>query len=240
MFKNNGAVSAAKNWQSIDWKQAHCEVIKLQVRIAKATKQGRWNKVKSLQWLLTHSYYAKCLAVKRVVTNQGKRTPGVDGVILKSPRAKYQMILSLKRRYYVPQPLRRIYIPKAGEKKHRPLGIPTMKDRSMQALHTLALHPVAETLADRYSYGFRSKRSTADAVERIYGSISRKADPQWVLEGDVKGCFDNISHEWLINNVVTDKVVLSKWLKAGYLEKAELFPTNNGTPQGGIISPNFG
>jgi RNA-directed DNA polymerase len=175
-----------------------------------------------------------------VVTNQGKRTPGVDGVILKSPRAKYQMILSLKRRYYVPQPLRRIYIPKAGEKKHRPLGIPTMKDRSMQALHTLALHPVAETLADRYSYGFRSKRSTADAVERIYGSISRKADPQWVLEGDVKGCFDNISHEWLINNVVTDKVVLSKWLKAGYLEKAELFPTNNGTPQGGIISPNFG
>lgn len=237
VLRNIGAVSTHGGWHSIDWDRAHVEVMKLQVRIAKATKQSRWNKVKALQWLLTHSYHAKCLAVRRVVTNQGKRTPGVDGVILRTAKAKYRMILSLKRCNYKPQPLRRIYIPKADGKKLRPLGIPTMLDRSMQALHTLALAPVSETLADRYSYGFRLKRSTADAIERIYGSICRKADPQWILEGDIKGCFDNISHDWLVQHVVTDKMILRRWLKAGYLEKAELFPTNNGTPQGGIVSP---
>lgn len=234
MLKNNGAVSAHESWKSIDWNIAECEVLKLQVRIAKATNQGRWNKVKSLQWLLTHSYYAKCLAVKRVITNQGKITPGVDGVILKSDGDKYRIILSLKRRGYKPKPLRRIYIPKSGGNSHRPLGIPTMYDRSMQALHSLALIPVSETLADNHSYGFRIKRSTADAIERIYGSISRKYDPQWILEGDIKGCFDNISHEWLLENVVTDRKILQMWLKAGYWEKAALFPTNKGTPQGGI------
>lgn len=237
VLKNIGAVSTHGGWHSIDWNRAYAEVMKLQVRIAKATKQGRWNKVKSLQWLLTHSYYAKCLAVKRVTTNKGKRTAGVDGILLRTVKGKYRMILSLKRRNYKPQPLRRIYIPKADGKKLRPLGIPTMRDRSMQALHTLALVPVSETLADRYSYGFRLERSTADAIERIFKAICRKADPQWILEGDIKGCFDNISHNWLVDNVVTDKVVLCKWLKAGYLEKAALFPTDSGTPQGGIISP---
>lgn len=236
-LKNTGAVSTPKNWDSIDWDQAQSEVMKLQVRIAKATNQRRWNKVKVLQWLLTHSYHAKCLAVKRVVTNQGKRTPGIDGVILKSDTDKYSTILSLKRRGYCPKPLRRIYIPKSGGKNHRPLGIPTMYDRSMQALHSLALIPVSETLADNYSYGFRIKRSTADAIERIFGSISRRHDPQWILEGDIKGCFDNINHEWILENVNTDREILRKWLKAGYWEKTELFPTNRGTPQGGIISP---
>jgi len=129
VLKNNGAVSTQQSWHSINWDRAHMEVMKLQVRIAKATKQGRWNKVKALQWLLTHSHYAKCLAVRRVVTNRGKKTPGVDGVVLKSAKDKYRMILSLNRRNYRPQPLRRIYIPKAGGKKHRPLGIPTMRDR---------------------------------------------------------------------------------------------------------------
>lgn len=238
MLKNNGAVSTLSyGWQSIDWNRAQCEVMKLQVRIAKATKQRRWNKVKSLQWLLTHSHYAKCLAVKKVDTNKGGKTAGVDGIILKTKKAKYQQVLALRRLNYKPKPLRRIYIPKAGGKKHRPLGIPTIHDRAMQALHTLALAPVSETLADHYSYGFRLKRSTSDAIERIFGSICRKADPQWILEGDIKGCFDNISHDWLLDNVITDRTILSKWLKAGYLEKAQLFPTDRGTPQGGIISP---
>lgn len=238
VLKNNGAVSAPKNWKTIDWEQVHSEVMKLQVRIAKATKQGRWNKVKALQWLLTHSYYAKCLAVRKITSNRGKKTPGVDGIVLSKNHEKYQMVQSMKRRNYKPQPLRRIYIPKSGVgKKLRPLGIPTMKDRAMQGLHTLALLPVAETLADRYSYGFRPERSTADAIERIFGSICRKPDPQWILEGDIKGCFDNISHDWILENVITDRAILRKWLKAGYLEKAELFPTERGTPQGGIISP---
>lgn len=175
-------------------------------------------------------------ALRRVTTNRGKRTPGVDGVILKKDEDKYHMVLSISRRNYIPQPLRRIYIPKAGGKK-RPLGIPTMLDRAQQALYTLALEPVTETTADHNSYGFRLKRGAADAIQRLFSTTSRKYDPQWVLEGDIKGCFDNISHDWLLENVVTDRVILRKWLKAGFMEKATLFPTQQGTPQGGIISP---
>jgi len=234
--KNMGAVSTPRDWDSIDWDQVQCEVMKLQVRIAKATKLGRWNKVKALQWILTHSFSAKCLAIKRITTNRGKKTPGVDGIILKKDKDKYRMIQSMSRKGYKPQPLRRIYIPKSNGKL-RPLGIPTMLDRAMQALHSLALLPVAETTADHYSYGFRPERNTADAIERIFSSTSRRYDPQWILEGDIKGCFDNISHDWILDNVVTDRAILRKWLKAGYLEKAVLFPTENGTPQGGIISP---
>lgn len=238
VIKNTGAVSTRGGWDSIDWDKAHCEVMKLQVRIAKATKQKRWGKVKSLQWLLTHSFAAKCMALKRITTNKGKKTPGVDGVVLKKDSEKYQLILSIKRRGYQPQPLRRIYIPKSGGgNKKRPLGIPTMLDRAQQALHTLALEPVSETMADQNSHGFRQKRGTADAIRKLWFGTSRKYDPEWVLEGDIKGCFDNISHEWLLEHIVTDRVILHKWLKAGFLENAQLFPTDQGTPQGGIISP---
>ena len=235
--KNTGAVSTPLNWDTIQWETAKEEVMKLQVRISKATKQKRWAKVKSLQWILTHSFYAKCLAVKRVSTNRGKSTPGVDKVILKNGREKLSMVSSLTRRGYKPQPLRRIYIPKSSGNKKRPLSIPTMYDRAQQALHTLALTPIAETMADYNSYGFREKRSTADAIQRIYMAISQRRSVQWILEGDIKGCFDNIDHKWLSKNVVTDQQMLSKWLKAGYLEKGALFPTKAGTPQGSIISP---
>lgn len=238
VHKNTGAVSTQGSWDSIDWDKAHCEVMKLQARIAKATKQKRWNKVKSLQWILTHSFTAKCMAVKRVMTNKGRKTPGIDGVVLKKDSEKYQLILSIRRRGYQPQPLRRIYIPKSGGgNKKRPLGIPTVLDRTQQALHTLALEPVCETTADQNSYGFRQKRGAADAIQKLFHCTSRKYDPEWVLEGDIKGCFDNISHEWLLKHIVTDRVILHKWLKAGFLENAQLFPTGQGTPQGGIISP---
>lgn len=232
-----GAVSthAEDKWQSIPWDTANREVMKLQVRIAKATREGRWNKVKSLQWLLTHSYYAKCMAVKRITTNRGKNTPGTDGIVLDTSVKKYQTVLKLKRRNYRPLPLRRVYIPKSNGK--RPLGIPTIFDRAMQALHLLALLPVSESTADDNSYGFRPGRCTADAIEALFGFLSRSFDPQWILEGDIKGCFDNIGHGWIIENVCMDTVVLNKWLKAGYVEKSILFPTNKGTPQGGIISP---
>jgi len=234
--KDIGAVSTAKGWNSIDWKLAEKEVMKLQVRIAKATKQGRWNKVKSLQWLLTHSFYAKCLAVKTVTTNRGKNTPGVDGVVLKKNSQKYQMVQLMNRRTYKPQALRRIHIPKTNGKS-RPLGIPVMFDRAWQALHGQALLPVAEMTADNYSYGFRPQRSTADAIERVFSCTSRRFDPTWILEGDIKGCFDNISHQWILEHVATDKIILEKWLKSGFMEKSKFFPTDSGTPQGGMISP---
>jgi RNA-directed DNA polymerase len=218
------------------WSHIESQVKRLQVRIAKATREGRWGKVQALQRLLTRSYSGKMLAVKRVTKNRGKRTPGVDGKIWSTPVAKSKGVQALQHRGYCPQPLRRIYIPKSNGKK-RPLGIPTMRDRAMQALWKLALEPVAETRADPNSYGFRPQRSTADAIAHCFNALAKRSSAQWVLEGDIRGCFDNISHDWLLANVPMDKVVLRKWLRAGYVDQGALFATEAGTPQGGIISP---
>lgn len=225
-------------WLDIDWGKCQTAVDKLQARIVKAQKEGRYGRVKALQWTLTHSFYAKTLAVKRVTSNKGSETAGVDRVTWSTSNAKFQAISELKRRGYTPQPLRRIHIKKSNGKL-RPLGIPTMKDRTMQALYLLALEPVAETTADSNSYGFRKGRSTADAREQCFCDLAKTTSAQWVLEGDIKGCFDHISHEWLINNIPMDKLMLKKWLKCGFVFNKELFPTNEGTPQGGIISPTL-
>jgi RNA-directed DNA polymerase len=206
------------------------------MRIAKATKEGRRGKAKALQWLLTHSRYAKLLAVKRVTQNRGRKTAGVDKVILRTPKEKMFTANSLKRCGYQSLPLRRIYIPKQNGQQ-RPLGIPTMKDRAMQALHLLALEPIAEMKADKDSYGFRPKRSTADAIEQCFCVLRAGNRAQWVLEGDIKSCFDRIDHEWLIKHIPMDKLILKQWLSAGYIEKQVLLPTLEGTPQGGVISP---
>lgn len=228
----------AQCWESVDWKKANAYVKKLQMRIVKAQKEGRHNKVKSLQWLLTHSFYAKALAVKRVTSNQGKNTSGVDHELWRTPQAKFNAIANLNRRGYHPQPLRRVYIPKKNGKL-RPLSIPTMKDRAMQTLYKFALEPLAETNADPNSYGFRPGRSTHDAIEQCFTLLSKARSPEWILEGDIKGCFDHISHEWLLKNIPMDKQLLEKWLKCGFVETRQLFPTEEGTPQGGAISPTL-
>lgn len=225
-------------WHQIDWSQAHRNVRRLQARIVKATKEGRWGKVKALQWLLTHSLSGKAIAVKQVTENQGKKTPGMDGETWSTPQAKTAAVKSLKRRGYQPKHLRRVYIPKANGKT-RPLGIPTIRDRAMQALYLLALDPVSETLADRNSYGFRKGRSPHDAIEQCFTVLGKGKSPKWVLEGDIQGCVDNISHEWMEANIPMDKAILRKWLKAGVIEKGKLFSTEEGTPQGGIISPTL-
>jgi RNA-directed DNA polymerase len=232
-----GAVSSeAAEWYAIDWQAIHRNVRRLQVRIVKAVKERRWGKVRALQHLLTYSYSGKALAVRRVTENQGKKTPGVDREIWDTPEKKIQAVHELKRRGYQPQPLRRVYIPKSDGKTMRPLGIPTMKDRAQQALYLLALDPVVETTADHNSYGFRQQRSCADAMEQCFKTLS-KPNPQWILEGDIKSCFDRISHDWLLAHVPLDRAILQKWLKAGYLDKHVLHETSDGTPQGGIISP---
>ena len=225
-------------WEAIDWQKALAYVKKLQVRIVKAQKEGHYSKVKSLQWLLTHSFYAKALAVKRVTSNQGKRTSGVDHELWLTPQAKFNAISKLNRRGYHPQPLRRHYIPKKNGKM-RPLGIPTMTDRAMQTLYKFSLEPIAETYADPNSYGFRIGRSTHDAIEQCITDLNKGKSPEWILEGDIKGCFDHISHEWLLENVPMDTQILAKWLKCGYVETRKLFPTDEGAPQGGTISPTL-
>jgi RNA-directed DNA polymerase len=231
-----GAASHADtHWHATDWRAVQQSVRRLQARIVKATQEGRWGKVRALQHLLTHSFSGKALAVRRVTENQGKRTPGVDKVVWDTPEKKAQAVRDLKRRGYRPLPLRRVLIPKSNGRV-RPLGIPAMKDRAMQALHLLALDPVAETVADPNSYGFRKARSCADAIEQCFTALCH-ANPQWVLEGDIKSCFDNLSHEWLLAHVPVDRVILRRWLKSGYMAGQVLYETEDGTPQGGVISP---
>jgi RNA-directed DNA polymerase len=206
------------------------------MRIAKATQAGKHRRVQALQWLLTHSRAAKLLAVHKVTTNRGAKTPGVDNVRWRTGKQKLQAVANLKRHGYRAQPLRRLYIPKPNGKM-RPLSIPTMHDRAMQALHALALAPIMETLADRNSYGFREGRCCADALDQCHKNLSHTTSATWILEGDIRACFDEISHEWLLTHVPMDKAMLRAWLKAGYWEKGKLFPTDKGTPQGGLISP---
>lgn len=224
-------------WKAINWQKVEDFVYRLQMRIAKATGEGKYGKAKALQYLLTHSFYAKLMAVKRVTENRGSKTAGVDGVIWKNMGDKLHAARSLKRKGYHPQPLRRIYIPK--RKGTRPLGIPTMQCRAQQALHLLALAPISETLADLNSYGFRPKRSCHDAIEQCFKSLAKGSAAQWILEGDIKACFDQIDHKWLESNIPMDKRILRKWLNAGYMEKNVFNRTERGTPQGGIISPTL-
>ena len=235
--KTSVRVDSELDWNQIDWKKAQDTVTRLQARIVKAQQEGRYGKVRSLTRILTHSFAAKAMAVKQVTTNKGKRTSGVDGVTWISAKSKAQAICELQQKGYRAKPLRRKYIPKAGSKKMRPLGIPTMKDRAMQAVHATALLPIAETTGDRNSYGFRPYRSCQDAIDQIRILMSPANRPQWVLEGDIKGCFDNISHDWILNNIPMDKRILRQWLKCGYMENDRKYFNEAGTPQGGIISP---
>ena len=232
----NATSNRFDTWKSINWTEVESSVRSTQIRIAEATKASDWRRVRRLQNGLTNSFRAKLLAVKVVTSNKGKNTPGVDNVIWNTDARKYAGAVSLKRSGYKPSPLRRVEIPKRNGKM-RPLGIPAMKDRAMQCLYKLALEPVSEVLADKDSYGFRPKRCCADAYRQCFDIFKQKTSAEWILEGDIEKCFDTISHEWLMQNVHMDKGILDMWLKAGFVWNGELFPTDEGTPQGGIISP---
>jgi len=224
------------SWPQTNWGQPNKNVRRLQVRIAKAVSNSKWRKAKSLQHILTHSYSAKMLAVKRVTSNKGARTAGIDNVRWKTHKQKKQAVFRLKPRGYKAAALRRTYIRKKSGAM-RPLSIPTMHDRAMQALYARALIPIAETTADPNSYAFRISRCCQDAIAQCFNALSKPNSAEWVLEADIKGCYDNMNHEWMLNNIPMDKRILRQWLKAGYIEDECWHQTEVGCPQGGIISP---
>lgn len=224
------------DFESLDWDAIERHVRGLQISISKAYSQGKYNLAKRKSYLLTHSFDAKLLAVRKVTSNQGRYTAGVDGVTWVTSEDKFKGAESLESKGYKTKPLRRIYIPKSNGKL-RPLSIPTMKDRAMQTLYGFALDAIQETTADPNSYGFRIGRGCKDANEELFTILSKKNSAQWILDCDIRSCFDKISHEWLIDNVPMDKKMLRKFLKAGYVYEKKLFPTDEGTPQGGTISP---
>ena len=227
----------ASQWNSIDWNEVILRVNRLQTRIAKATYNENWNLVKRLTYLLTQSYSAKLLAVRTITQNRGRRTAGVDGQLWKNASDKMRATLSLTDQQYRAHPLRRIYIPKPGKSTKRPLSIPTMKDRAMQALYALALQPVAETTADTRSFGFRLFKCAQDASAYAFLCLGKKTSSKWILEGDIKGCFDNIAHSWLKNNIPIDRSILSQFLKSGFIFDGTYYHTDKGAPQGSVISP---
>jgi RNA-directed DNA polymerase len=233
-----GCASATQwdNWHSIQWDTVNHSVKSLQARIVKAVRAKHFHKAKALLHLLSRSFYGKLLSVLRVTTNAGSKTCGVDNQRWNTPLRKWKAVKLLSQKGYKAKPLKRKSIPKKNGKL-RHLGIPTMKDRAMQALFKLGLEPIAETTADLNSYGFRPKRSCADAIEQCHNVLGKRTSAVWILEADIKGCFDNISHTWVLEHIPLPKRMLGQWLKAGYIDNKTWFPTESGTPQGGIISP---
>jgi RNA-directed DNA polymerase len=230
--------TGVQEWRDIPWPQVERDVHTLQRRIYRASQRGDMKVVHRLQRLLMHSWSAKCLAVRRVTQdNQGKKTAGVDGIASLEPEDRLILVSTLDLDAK-PKPTRRVWIPKPGTDEQRPLGIPTLSDRALQALVKLALEPEWEAQFEPNSYGFRPGRSCHDAVEAIFESI--KQSPKYILDADIAKCFDRINHEALLDKINTFpqlRRIIKAWLKAGVLDGEALFPTEQGTPQGGVISP---
>ena len=226
------------DWKAIPWHKLERTVFKLQKRIFKASQRGDERTVRHLQKTLMRSWSAKCMAVRKVTQdNQGKKTAGIDGVKDLSSNERLTLVSELTLTQQA-KPTRRVWIPKPGSLEKRPLGIPTMKDRALQALTKQALEPEWEARFEPNSYGFRPGRSAHDAIEAIFKGINRQS--KYVLDADIAKCFDRINHQALLRKLNTYPILnrlITRWLKAGYMDSSTLFPTTEGTPQGGVISP---
>ncbi len=232
--------ASATDWNSVDWQRAMKEVRRLRQRIFRAERQGNVRKVRSLQKLMLRSFSNRLLAVRQVTQkNRGKFTPGVDGLVLKTPAARGKLVdfLALHEPWKA-SPVRRIYIPKANGKQ-RPLGIPTIQDRAMQAMVKNALEPQWEARFESRSYGFRPGRSAHDAIETIFRQVCGASRTPWVIDADIESAFDRISHEFLLRKLHRFPAyeLIKQWLKAGVVENEVFSDSESGTPQGGVISP---
>jgi RNA-directed DNA polymerase len=227
-------------WRAIDWPVVHDTVRTLRRRIYRATERRDWKKVRSLQKLLLRSWANRLLSVRRVTQiNRGKSTPGVDARVALTSGERMELVRELTAlKVWQPLPARRVYIPKANGKK-RPLGIPSLLDRCQQAMVLNALEPCWEAQFEGTSYGFRPGRSVHDAIERIYTATKSGSTRGWILDADIKGCFDAIDHGALMEAIgnFPAREVIRLWLKAGYVEEGVFHTTEQGTPQGGVISP---
>ena len=234
--------TTSETWNSVPWKKLEQHCFRIQKRIYRASQRGNQRAVHKLQKLLMKSEAARLLAVRRVTQeNQGKKTAGVDGVKSVKPKERLLMARHIHPTYWKhikAQPVRRVWIPKPGKSEQRPLGIPTVFERARQCLAKLALEPEWEARFEPNSYGFRPARSAHDAIGAIFNGIRFKA--KYVLDADLKACFDNINQQALLNKLHTYTVMkqtIKGWLKAGVLENGVFAPTETGTPQGGTISP---
>jgi RNA-directed DNA polymerase len=231
----------ATDWNAIDWRKANRKVANLRQRIFRASREGNLKKVRSLQKLMLRSYSNTLAGVRRVTQeNHGKNTPGVDKLLVKTPERRAWLVDYLMTfQPWKAKPNRRVYIPKANGKL-RPLGIPSIIDRAIQARVKTALEPFWEARFEGSSYGFRPGRSCHDAISNIFFPLTgRGRRREWVVDADIKGAFDNISHDFLLNTIgnFPARELIRQWLKAGYVNKDVFYDTDKGTPQGGVISP---
>lgn len=231
-----------QNWELLNWKKIYEYVKKLRQRIFRAEQLGQKRKVRKLQRLMIRSNANLLLSIKRVAqTNKGKQTAGVDGetALTSSDRLiLYNLLKEYNIKYIRPKPAKRVYIPKKNGKM-RPLGIPVIKDRIFQNIVKNALEPQWEARFESSSYGFRPKRSTQDTIVNLFTKLSSRSTRQWIFEGDFKGCFDNLNHQYIMDCLTgfPAKETIYKWLKAGYVDNNSFNNTDSGTPQGGLVSP---
>ena len=237
----NVTLKSTTNWNTIDWKSANKVVTNLRQRIFRATVEGKIKTVRSLQKLLLRSYSNRVISVRKITQiNQGKHTPGVDRIIVKTPSARAKLVEELAT--FSPekvQPVKRLYIPKKEKGKFRPLGIPTQLNRACQSLVKNALEPYWEAQFESISYGFRPGRGCHDAIEKIFKIAKGNSKRKWVVDFDIRGAFDQINWNYLLQTIgnFPARELIGQWLKAGYVEYGELHQITSGTPQGGCISP---